>query len=138
MHRLRRRLQRIVWIALVAMLGAVAAPAAVNALATGGASSRLTDICTAAGTVMLTVRSDGLGASGSEDVPGGMGSSAAGGSHCALCGHPLPFPGMPAPDSVVRVCPRQAPLPPSLLLHAPRRPAVWVSARPRAPPVAPA
>jgi hypothetical protein len=121
----RRHLQRLSWIALVAIFGLALAPTLSHALHADDASNPFAEICSAAGAKAVPVAAG--------DVP-----AAAGGqhlAHCPLCAQASGVLGMPPALASFTPPDEQSPAqPPTRAWAVP----VWRSrrsAQPRAPPV---
>jgi hypothetical protein len=123
---LRRHLQPLTWLALVAVLALALLPTVSHALP-GNASSSWTEVCTTQGLQRVPTGA----AVGDQSAPPGVTAHF---DHCPFCklGHDAPpLPQAPlvlslaAPDGVYL---------PALFLQAPYGLHAWASAQPRAPP----
>ena len=112
------------------MLFASLAPTISHAVArSSGSPYTLVEACTSQGVKIFAVASDG---SVVDEVPA---PASAGFEHCQFCS--LSLSSAPAPVAVGFVCRLDLLEPvPSVFLHAPRTPHVWLSAPARAPPLA--
>ena len=115
---IRRQLQRLTWLALVAMLGLALAPTVSNALSAANASAPWADICSTA-----------EGGS-SPAAPGDLGHL----QHCPLCCQLAGVLGMPPADVVPLAAPGRQAQGPVPTTAVPRAPRAWAAAQPRGPP----
>ncbi|OYT85553.1 MAG: hypothetical protein CFE46_17560 [Burkholderiales bacterium PBB6] len=133
MFTMRRRLQRLSWIAFFAIFGLAFAPTISHAMAAAAGNSLYTEVCTPQGTRLVSL-ADGSEASGPEaSLSGAAGLHF---DHCPLCGlggqAPLP-PSAPPTDALAT--PALSHAVPRLFLQAHRPLFAWAAAQPRAPPL---
>ncbi len=124
---LRRRLQPLTWIALVAMLALALLPTLSHALvhARGGPGG-WAEVCTPQGMRLVA-----LDAADDAGVPAASPGSM---EHCPYCAHAAGDAFMPAPAAPSADIRLPADTVPSLFLHAGRTLFAWASAFPRGPP----
>jgi len=123
MQALRRRLQRVTWIALLAMLGLALAPTLSRAFAGPGGFDPWAELCSSVG------KQTG---GGSEESRAGVAMP----DHCPLCGHLADAPMLPTADASGLPSPDGADHVPALFTHSPRPLFAWAAAQARAPPAA--
>lgn len=126
MQALRRRLHRVTWIALVAMLGLALAPTLSRAFADSTGFDPWAELCSSVG-------KKAIGSGGGE---AGKGDAVAMPDHCPLCSHLAEAPLLPAPDATAMPSPDGADFVPALFAHSPRPLFAWAAAQARAPPSA--
>lgn len=123
---MRHRLQRLSWIALLAIFGLVVAPTVSRALAHVDALA-MAEVCTMDGMAAAN------GGAGEPTLPEHTGSHW---QHCPLCGLSASAQALLPPANLGWHVPEAGAdrLPP-LFLHAPRPLFAWAGSQPRAPPV---
>lgn len=119
MQALRRRLQRVTWIALVAMLGLALAPTLSRAFAATAGFDPWAELCSTVG---------------SKTAGGEPRDAVAMPDHCPLCSHLAEAPMLPTPDVAALPSPDGADYLPALFAHSPRPLFAWAAAQARAPP----
>lgn len=126
MQALRRRLQRVTWIALLAMLGLALAPTLSRAFAATAGFDPWAELCSTVGSK----------AAGGENGDAGKRDAVAMPDHCPLCSHVAEAPMLPAPDVAELPALDGADYLPALYAHSPRPLFAWAAAQARAPPSA--
>ncbi len=130
MNFFRHRLQLVLRIALIAMLGLALVPTLSRAMNPSTGTGPWLEICSTAGARFVAAAS---AATGAPDVP--TQSAAAHMEHCPLCAQFSALLGLPPADPATLALPDGADHLPALYLQSPRPLFAWAPVQARAPPL---